>query len=59
MAELLAEAEFIEKRQSAKIYDEKLKTEEEYATSKAKVKILEAIESEDLKRESNVDGQYK
>ena len=59
MAELLAEAEFIEKRQSAKIYDEKLKTEEEYATSKAKVKILEAIESEDLKRESNADGQYK
>ena len=36
-----------------------MKTEEEYATSKATVKILEAIESEDLKRESNVDGQYK
>ena len=28
MAELLAEAEFLEKRQSAKIQEEKLKTEE-------------------------------
>ena len=28
MAELLAEAEFLEKRQSAKIQDEKLKIEE-------------------------------
>ena len=59
MAELLAEAEFLEKRQSAKIHEGKLKIEEEYAKSKAKVKILEAIESEDHKREFNVDGQYK
>ena len=59
MAELLAEAEFLEKRQSAKIHEEKLKIEEEYAKSKVKVKILEATESEDHKREFNVDGQYK
>ena len=36
-----------------------MKIEEEYAKSKAKVKILEAIESEDHKREFNVDGPYK
>ena len=59
MAELLAESEFLEKRQSAKIHEEKLKIEKEYAKSKAKVKILEAIESEDYEREFNVDGQYK
>ena len=59
MAEILAGAEFQEKRQSAKIQEEKLKIEEEYAKSKAKVKILEAIESEDHKREFNVNGQYK
>ena len=59
MAEILAEAEFQEKRQSAKIQEEKLKIEEEYAKSKAKVKILEAIEYEDHKREFNVNGQYK
>ena len=59
MAELLTESEFFEKRQSVKIHKEKLKIEEEYAKSKAKVKILEAIESEDHKREFNVDGQYK
>ena len=58
MAELLAEAEFLKKRQSAKIQEEKLKIEEEHAKSKAKVKVLEAIESEDHKREFNVDGQY-
>ena len=59
MVELLAEAEFLKKRQSAKIQEEKLKIEEEYAKSKAKVEILEAIESEDHIREFNVDGQYK
>ena len=59
MAELSVEAEFLEKRQSAKIQEEKLKIEEEQAKSKAKVAILEAIKSEDCKREFNVDGQYK
>ena len=59
MAELLVEAEFLKKRQSAKIHEEKLKIEEEYAKSKAKVKILEAIKSEDHIIEFNLDGQYK
>ena len=59
MAELLPEAEFLEKRRSAKIHEEKLRIEEEYAKSKANVKILEVIESEDHKREFNVDSQYK
>ena len=47
MAQHLAEAEFLEKRQSAKIHEERWKIEEEYVKSKARVKILEAIESED------------
>ena len=59
MAEPLAEAEFLKKRQSAKIQEEKLKIEEEYAKSKTKVKILEATESEGHKGEFNVDGQCK
>ena len=59
MAKLLAESEFLEKRQSAKIQEEKLKIEEKYPKSKAKVKFLEAIESEYHKGEFNVDGQYK
>ena len=36
-----------------------MKIEKEYAKSKAKVKILEAIESEDHKGEFKVDGQCK
>ena len=36
MAELLAEAEFIEKKQSAKVNEVKLKLEEKLAKSKAK-----------------------
>ena len=59
MAEFLAEAEFLKKRQSAKCHEEKLTIKEEYAKSKAKVKILEANKSEDHKMEINVDGQYK
>ena len=59
MAELLVEAEFLKKRQSAKIQEEKLKIEQEYAKSKAKVTILEAIESEDHKGEFKIDGQCK
>ena len=59
MAELLTEEDFLEKRQSAKIHKEKLNIEKEYAKSKAKAKILEAIESEDHKKEFNVDGQCK
>ena len=40
MAELLTEAGFLEKKQSAKIHGEKLKIEKEYARSKTKVKIV-------------------
>ena len=36
-----------------------MKIEKEYAKSKAKVKILEAIKSEDHKGEFKVDGQCK
>ena len=36
-----------------------MKIEKEFAKSKAVVKILQAIESEDHKREFNVDGQDK
>ena len=36
-----------------------MKTEEEYVKSKPRVKILEAIESEDHRREFNVDDRYK
>ena len=53
MAELLTEAEFLIKKKSAKMHGEKLKIEEKYAKSKAKVKILETIESEYRKREFN------
>ena len=59
MAELLTEAEFLEKKQSAKVREETLKIEEEYPKSKAKLKILEAIKSEDHKRVFSVDGQCK
>ena len=59
MAELLAEVEFLKKRQSARIHEENLKIEEEYAKAKGKIKIFEAIKSEDHKSEFNVDGQYK
>ena len=41
----------------SKIDQEKLKIEGEYAQSKAKVKILKAMEFEDHKREFNIDGQ--
>ena len=43
MAELLAEAQLIEKKQSVKVNDEMLKLEEKLAKLKAKVKILEDL----------------
>ena len=48
MAELLAEAEFIEKKQSAKINEKKLMLEEKLA--KSKVKILEDLDIEEGER---------
>ena len=59
MTELLSEAEFLKKRQSGKIQEEKQQIEEKYAKFNAKIKILEAIESEDQNREFNVNGLYK
>ena len=50
MAELLAEAEFIEKKQPAKIKEKKLKLEEKLAKSKEKVKILEDLDIEEGER---------
>ena len=48
MAELLAEAEFIEKKQSAKVNEMKQKLERRLAKSKAKVKTLEDLRSIDF-----------
>ena len=42
--------EFIEKKQSAKINEEKLKLEEKLAKSKAKVKFLEELDIEEGER---------
>ena len=50
MAELLAGAEFIKKKQSAKINEEKLKLEEKLAKSKANVKILDDLDIEEVER---------
>ena len=40
MAELKAESEFMEKRQSAEFKVQKLKIEEQYAKSQARMRIL-------------------
>ena len=48
IAELLAEAEFIEKKQSAKVNEMKQKLERRLAKSKAKVKTLEDLRSIDF-----------
>ena len=50
IAELLVEAESIEKKQSAKINGEKLKLEETFAKSKAKVKNLEGLDIKEGER---------
>ena len=50
MAELLAEAEFIEKKQSAKINEEKMKLEGKLAKSKGKVKSWEDLDIEEGER---------
>ena len=50
IAELLVEAESIEKKQSAKINGEKLKLEEKFAKSKAKVKNLEGLDIKEGER---------
>ena len=50
MVELLVETEFIEKKQSAKVNDEKLKLEEKLAKSKTNVKILKDLDIKEVKR---------
>ena len=48
MAELKAEAEFMEKRQSAEFKAQKLKTEEQYAKSQARMRILEDLKNTEV-----------
>ena len=46
MPELLTKACFLEDRQTAEFKAQKLKVEEQYANSRARVKMLEALESD-------------
>ena len=48
MAELNAEAEFMEKQQSAEFKAQKLKTEEQYAKSQARMRILEDLKNPEV-----------
>ena len=48
MAELKAEAEFMEKQQSAEFKAQKLKTEEQYAKSQARMRILEDLKNPEV-----------
>ena len=48
MAELKAEAEFMEKRQSAEFKAQKLKIEEQYAKSQARMRILEDLQNPEV-----------
>ena len=59
IAELLAEAEFFVKKQSAKINEEKLNIEDKYAKFKAKVKIIEKLETPDIRRDFNLQNKHQ
>ena len=48
MAELKAESEFMEKRQSAEFKVQKLKIEEQYAKSQARMRILEDLQNPEV-----------
>ena len=48
MAELLAEVRFQEERQTAEFKAQKLEVEEQYAKSKARVKVLEDLEGDSV-----------
>ena len=50
MAELLAETEFVKKKQSARINKEKLNLKERLAKSKVNAKILEDLDIEEGER---------
>ena len=54
MADLKAEEEFMEKRQSAEFKAQKLKIEEQYAKSQARIRISEDLQNpEVIKAETN------
>ena len=48
MAELKAEAEFMEKQQSAEFKAQKLKIEEQFAKSEARMRILEDLQNSEV-----------
>ena len=48
MAELLTEIHFLEERQTVEFKAQKLKVEEQYAESKARVKVLEDLEGDNV-----------
>ena len=55
MAELKAEAEFMEKRQSAGFKAQKLKIEEQYAKEQARMRILEDLQNSEVLQ---LPGEY-
>ena len=55
MAELKAEAEFMEKRQSAGFKAQKLKIEEQYAKEQARMRILENLQNSEVLQ---LPGEY-
>ena len=62
MAELLTEARLLEERQTAEFKAQKLKVEEQYAKSKARVNLLEDLEGDNfnpaISHNSKVDIPY-
>ena len=48
MADLKAEAEFVEKQQSGEFEAQKLKIEEQYAKSQARMRILEDLQNPEV-----------
>ena len=48
MADLKAEAEFVEKQQSGEFKAQKLKIEEQYAKSQARMRILEDLQNPEV-----------
>ena len=59
MAELLAEAELVVKKQSAKINEEKLNIEDKYAIFKVIVKIIEKLETPDIRSDLNLQNKHQ
>ena len=59
MAELLAEAELVVKKQSAKINEEKLNIEDKYAIFKGIVKIIEKLETPDIRSDLSLQNKHQ